>query len=95
MGNNVRPSRFQNGVRERFGLQRVRTLKGAIMADRRSLIDTLRSTSAILLAVRQSIFDNGHIQAMIEIDTLLAVAKTETDRRISIAISRTTGLSKT
>jgi hypothetical protein len=52
----------------------------------------LRTTSAILLAGRQSIFESGHLDAMTKIDTLLAVAKTETDRRIAIAISRPAGL---
>jgi hypothetical protein len=62
------------------------------MADRQSLIETLRTTSAILLAGRQSILDSGHLDSMTKIDTLLAVAKTETDRRIAIATSRPAGL---
>jgi hypothetical protein len=65
------------------------------MADQQSLIETLRSTSAALLEVRKSITASGHLDAMVEIDTLLATAQTETNRCIAIAISRHAESSKT
>jgi hypothetical protein len=63
------------------------------MPDQKSLVETLRSTSAVLRALRKAIAVSGHLDAMTEIDTLLAVAKTETDSRIAIAIARPPGLS--
>jgi hypothetical protein len=53
------------------------------MSETQSFIETLRSTRAALLAARKTILINGHLDAMVEIDTLLAVAQAETDRRIA------------
>jgi hypothetical protein len=58
-----------------------------------SLIETLRNTSAVVLALRKAIGTSGHLDPMSEIDTLLAVAQTETNRRISMA-DLTAGLTK-
>ena len=55
------------------------------MVDRKSLVETLRSTSAILMTLRKAIAISGQLDAMTEIDTLLAVAQTETNRRLAAA----------
>jgi hypothetical protein len=56
------------------------------MADRQSsLVETLRNTSAVLLALRKAITVSGHLDAMTDIDTLLAVAQAETNRQLSAA----------
>jgi hypothetical protein len=67
------------------------------MFDRQGLIDTLRSTSARLLEMRKSIAASGNLDAMQEIDTLLAVAQSETDRGLvdANATSRHSSLSST
>ena len=57
------------------------------MSDPSDLLQTLLITSARLVAIRKSIADGGHIQAMVDIDTLVAVAKQEADRGIAIADS--------
>jgi hypothetical protein len=62
--------------------QNSRILEAGVMFDQQRLIDTLRSTSALLSAVRKSIAVSGNLDAMREIDTLLAVAQSETDRRL-------------
>ena len=64
------------------------------MPQQESLLETLRSTSAVLLRLRKSITLSGHLDAMVEIDTLLAVAQTETNRHIATA-NLATGSSKT
>ena len=64
------------------------------MLERESLLETLRATSAVLLRLRKSITLSGHLDDMTEIDTLLAVAQTETNRSIAMA-NLTPGLSKT
>ena len=64
------------------------------MSDRQSLVDTLRRTRTALLALRKSITASGHSDNMEAIDTLLAVAQTETDKHIAVA-SQQSGLSKT
>jgi hypothetical protein len=43
----------------------------------------------VLTALRKSTANSGHLDAMAEIDTLLAVAQAETNRHIAVAISRT------
>jgi len=58
------------------------------MFDQQCLIDTLRSTSALLSAVRKSIAASGNLDAMREIDTLLAVAQSETERGLVGASSQ-------
>jgi hypothetical protein len=55
------------------------------MPERESLLETLRATSAVLLRLRKSITLSGHLDDMTEIDTLLAVAQTETNRSIAMA----------
>ena len=55
------------------------------MPHRESLLETLRSASSALLRLRKSITLSGHLDAMMEIDTLLAVAQTETNRSIAMA----------
>jgi hypothetical protein len=45
------------------------------VSDPSDLLQTLLITSARLVAIRKSIGDGGHIQAMVDIDTLVAVAK--------------------
>ena len=55
------------------------------MPDQKTLIETLRSTSTVLLALRKAISVGGHIEAMAEIDTLLAVTLAETNRRSAAA----------
>ena len=64
------------------------------MPQQESLLETLRSTSAVLLRLRKSITLSGHLDAMVEIDTLLAVAQTETNRHIATA-NLAAGSSKT
>jgi hypothetical protein len=63
------------------------------VTDRESLMETLRSTSGVLLGLRKAIALSGHLDALAEIDTLLAVAQTEADRRIAMA-RLTAGLTK-
>ena len=55
------------------------------MSERQSLVDTMRNTSAIILELRKAIAVSGHLDAMTEIDTLLAAAQSETNRRIAMA----------
>jgi hypothetical protein len=58
------------------------------MSSSNSLVDTLRTVSAVLLAGRKTIIESGHLDTLLEIDSLLAVAKTETDRRLALAAAR-------
>jgi hypothetical protein len=53
------------------------------MSDQQGLMETLRSTSSLLVVIRQVIATSGNIDTMREIDTLLSVAQSETDRRLS------------
>jgi hypothetical protein len=55
------------------------------VAHRQDFLETLRDTSTVLMALRKSIAIGGHIEAMAEIDTLLAVAQSETNRRLAAA----------
>jgi hypothetical protein len=59
--------------------QNSRILEAGVMFDQQRLIVTLRNTSALLSAVRKSIAASGNLDAMQEIDTLLAVAQSETE----------------
>jgi hypothetical protein len=68
--------------------QNRRILEAGVMFDQQGLIDTLRTTSALLLEMRKSIAASGNLDAMQEIDTLLAVAQSETDRGLVDAASR-------
>ena len=55
-------------------------------ADRQDFVETLRDTSAVLMALRKAIAVGGRVEAMAEIDTLLAVAQSETNRRLAAAL---------
>ena len=55
------------------------------MTDQKNLVDTLRIMSEVLMALRKSIAINGQLDALTEIDTLLAVTQTETNRRLARA----------
>ena len=63
------------------------------LSERQSLVETLRTTSAVLLGLRKAIGVSGHLDTMTDIDTLLAVAQGETNRRITMA-DLTSGLMK-
>jgi hypothetical protein len=58
------------------------------MSDRESLVDTLRRTRTALLALRKSITASGHLDSMADIDTLLAVAQTDTDKHLAVALQQ-------
>ena len=58
---------------------------GFPMADQKTLVDILRNTSAVLIALRKAIAVSGQLDAMTEIDTLLAVTQAETNRRLAAA----------
>ena len=62
------------------------------MSDQRQFMEMLRSTSARLFAIRKSIADSGNIETMREIDTLLSVAQSETDRELVGATLRRSDL---
>ncbi len=55
------------------------------MGDGETLVETLRCTSEILAALRKAIAVGGHLDAMADVDTLLAVAQSETNRRLAAA----------
>ena len=57
------------------------------VADRQDFVETLRDTSAVLMALRKAIAVGGYVEAMAEIDTLLAVAQSETNRRLAAALN--------
>ena len=58
------------------------------MPDEPDLIDTLHDTSALLAAARKSIAANGHRQALLPIDRLIAMVERDVDRRLSALLSR-------
>lgn len=51
------------------------------------LSDALRRTGLLILAIRKAIAETGHLEAMVEIDALLAVAQAESDRRLTGAVA--------
>ncbi len=51
------------------------------MPDRTTLVDTLRTTSSMLKAIRKMVIDAGCLQEMQDIDSLINVAQNEADRR--------------
>jgi hypothetical protein len=55
------------------------------MPDPSSLIETLRSTSLILLALRKTIANSGHREAMQDIDAFLSIALAEAERSLARA----------
>jgi len=62
--------------------------------DQPSVVDTLRVVRGFLHLARKAVIDARHIEAMVEIDTLMQIAQVETDRQIAI-LERTAGLSRT
>jgi hypothetical protein len=65
------------------------------MVDEQRLMDTLRNTSALLLAIRKFIATSGNIDTMREIDSLLAVAQSETNRQLEAATPSNSQVEKT
>ncbi len=55
------------------------------MPDPSSLIETLRSTSLMLIALRMTIADGGHRDAMQDIVSLLGLVLDETKRSLARA----------
>jgi hypothetical protein len=49
-----------------------------------TLGETLRTTSAMLKAIRKMVGETGHLYDMVEIDTLINAAQVEADRRAAI-----------
>ena len=58
------------------------------MPDPSSLIETLRGTSLMLIALRKTIADSGHKDAMLDIDAFLSIAMVETERSLARAEKR-------
>ncbi|UVK51583.1 hypothetical protein DBIPINDM_004871 [Mesorhizobium sp. AR02] len=54
------------------------------MPDQPSVVDTLRIVRGFLSLARKAVIDARHVEAMIEIDTLMQVAQVETDRQIAV-----------
>ena len=50
------------------------------MSQRITLADTLRMTNSLVGAIRRAIAEGGHIDAMHEIDALLGIAQSESER---------------
>lgn len=63
------------------------------MSDQPSVVETLRTVRVYLGLARKAVFDAHHVEAMIEIDTLMQIAQAETDRRIAV-LERAAGLSE-
>lgn len=63
------------------------------MPDQPSIVETLRTVRGFLSLARKAVIDARHLEAMIEIDTLMQVAQSETDKRIA-SLERAAGLSK-
>ena len=59
------------------------------MPDPSSLIETLRGTSLMLIALRKTIADSGHRDAMQDIDAFLSIALIETQRTLARAENAT------
>ena len=58
-----------------------------------SAVETLRIVRGFLSLARKAVIDASHLEAMIEIDTLMQVAQAETDKRIA-SLERAAGSSK-
>ncbi|TPM94537.1 hypothetical protein [Mesorhizobium sp. B2-1-3A] len=54
------------------------------MSNQPSVVETLRIVRGFLTLARKAVIDAHHVEAMIEIDTLMQVAQVETDRRIAV-----------
>ena len=67
--------------------------KGLPVSDQPSVVETLRVVRGLLSLARKAVIDARHIEAMIEIDTLMQIAQAEVDKRITI-LERAAGLSK-
>jgi hypothetical protein len=61
------------------------------VSDQPSVVDTLRVVRGFLRLARKAVVDARHIEAMIEIDTLMQVTQAEADRQIAV-LERTAGL---
>jgi hypothetical protein len=57
------------------------------LVDREKLINILRNTSAALILIRQAIADSGQLEAMVEIDTMLAVTQTEVQHSLAMTLN--------
>ncbi|BCG87060.1 hypothetical protein MesoLj113c_31700 [Mesorhizobium sp. 113-3-9] len=54
------------------------------MSDQPGVVETLRIVRGFLSLARKAVIDARHLEAMVEIDTLMQVALVETDRRIAV-----------
>ena len=63
------------------------------MPDQPSVVETLRIVRGFLRLARKAVIDARHLEAMIEIDTLMQVAQAEADKRIA-SLERAAGLSR-
>ena len=63
------------------------------MPDQPSVVETLRIVRGFLILARKAVIDARHLEAMIEIDTLMQVAQAEADKRIA-SLERAAGLSR-
>jgi hypothetical protein len=54
------------------------------VSDQPSVVETLRVVKGLLNLARRAVMDARHVEAMIEIDTLMQVAQVETERRIAV-----------
>ncbi|MET2832594.1 hypothetical protein [Mesorhizobium shangrilense] len=54
------------------------------LSDQPNIVDTLRVVRGFLRLARKSIIDARHIEAMIEIDTLMQMAEAEAQRQIAV-----------
>lgn len=63
------------------------------MPDQPSVVETLRIVRGFLILARKAVIDARHLEAMIEIDTLMQVAQAETDKRIA-SLDRAAGSSR-
>lgn len=64
------------------------------MPDQPSVVDTLRIVRGFLHLARKAVVDARHIEAMLEIDTLMQIAQVEADRQIAV-LERAAGSSRT
>jgi len=53
--------------------------------DKPTLVQTLRTTSEALRAIRKTVAKSGHIREMTDVDTLVQVAQVEAEKLIMMA----------
>lgn len=63
------------------------------MPEQPSVADTLRVVRGFLRLARKAVVDARHIEAMIEIDTLMQIAQIEAERQIAV-LERAPGASR-